>query len=414
MRARIAGVLVALGFLTLVSNRVPAVPVSCFLLASLLVIGRPGPIGWRLAAVWGFWLVSFLLTRESLSVLFSPAFHRRDGQIFFSMAPLLVASWASPPAGPAKKVLMAFCVLQAIVAFASSAVDLLGRRDLLLGVTFLFDEGGSVANYCGLYQAHNAAGSVQALCVLICASMAAFGSGARVRWTWGLLVAPLLWGVILSKSRGALLAMFIGLIVLGEMALRNRLLSRRALLGIAVVVVATASLYSARVVRRLGQFGDSAGTHRSRWEWWKRGLQEWMWSPLLGEGLGRYNDHGREWSGVKHLYYVVTRAEVVNAPTHAHNSYIHFLAEGGIVGLGLTVGLWTWLGWRFRRPRAPIRVAAFLGIAYLFPISMTEHYMGGGAMLLVLTSLVGAAWNQTDEPPFSPEGLQSGSTPVVV
>ena len=119
--------------------------------------------------------------------------------------------------------------------------------------------------------------------------------------------------------------------------------------------------------------------------------------------MGRFNDQEREWSGIKHLYYVVTKAKVVNNAAHAHNSYVHFLAEGGIVGLGVTVGFWGWIAWRLRRSREPLRIAAFLGVLYLLAISFTEHYMGGGAMLLVLSCLVGACWN-LPEPPTGPRG----------
>jgi O-antigen ligase len=175
-------------------------------------------------------------------------------------------------------------------------------------------------------------------------------------------------------------------------------MTRKALLGMGVALLVTFTLFGPGLAHRLGQFGDESGTHTARWEWWMRALREWTWSPFVGEGLGRYNDADRRWSGVKHVVYVVTKATVVNNAFHAHNSYVHFLAEGGIIGFGMTVGFWGWIAWRLRRSREPIRIAALLGILYLLAISMTEHYMGGGILLLVLSSIVGAAWSLPEAP----------------
>jgi O-antigen ligase len=393
MRARAAGVVAALGFLTLVSNRFPVLPASCLALATLIILGSPGPLGWRLAGVWAFWVASFLMTGESLRLLVSPEFHRRDGQIFFSTLPLLTFAWIRPDSRQCRGVLAAFWIAQALVAAVSCGFDLAGHRLALQGYSFYPDEGLETNNYCGFYQAHNAVGSVQALGVLVAATLSVFSVGPRARWFWGLLTIPLVWGVILSRSRGSLLAMSVCLLFLGGLALKRRSITRRALLGMGLVLGVTFALFGSGLTHRLGQFGDESGTHTARWEWWKRAVVEWTWSPVIGEGMGRYNDLDREWTGIKHVCYIVTKGTVVNSAFHAHNSYVHFLAEGGILGLGLTVGFWAWVAWKLRRSREPLRIAAFLGVLYLFAISPTEHYMGGGAMLLVLSSLVGAAWN---------------------
>src|SRR5882672_4725416 len=43
---------------------------------------------WLLLLPFGYWTLSFLMTRESLSVFFSPDFQRRDGAIFASLIPM--------------------------------------------------------------------------------------------------------------------------------------------------------------------------------------------------------------------------------------------------------------------------------------------------------------------------------------
>ena len=395
---RFAGFLTAVGFLSLVTNRTPLVTVACFGLGGLLALQPPKGVALAVLAVWAFWGLSFLSTFESFSTFASFDFHRRDGQIFFSLLPIVAMAWVAQGTTPFRLALALFCVVQAAVALLACGAEILGRTGTLEGMVYLRDESESVLNYCGLYRAHNAVGSVQALCCLAAVAMAAFGAGARMRLFWGLLSIPLFWGVILSKSRGSLLALAGALAGVAVLSWMRGAVSRRAILGVALVAVATGALFGPRVVARMGQFAERSGTHAWRWEQWKRAAQEWSWSPIVGEGLGRYNDEDRQWAGLKHFYFVVTKARVVNAPSHAHNSYLHFLSEGGLAGFCVTVGFWAWIAWKLRGSREPLRIAAFLGVLYLFAISLTEHYMGGGAMLLVLSSLVGAAWNLPEPP----------------
>lgn len=401
MRMRAASVIAALGFLSLVTNRLPLVPASCFALAALLTVRKPGNVALATGVVWAFWLASFLLTLESPRQLVSFEFHRRDGQIFFCMLPLVLFSGLRPDREKVTKLAAAFVVAQALIAVLGLVGHAGGWQRNLVGSVFLWDEGENpgLPNFTALYGAHNAAGSVLALGVLVAGAMAAFSEAARRRWFWGLIMIPLLWGEILSKSRGSFAAMSGGLGVLGFLALREGRVSKRALLGVALVVGITAATLGPIMARRMGQLPGERGALAWRLSLWKRAVQEWSWSPIVGEGMGRFNDKERRWSGVKGLYYVVTEAKAVNAPSHAHNSYVHFLAEGGVVGFGITVSFWAWIAWRLRGSREPLRIAAFLGVLYLLAISMTEHYMGGGAMMLVLSCLVGTAWNQPQPTP---------------
>ncbi|HXX93518.1 MAG TPA: O-antigen ligase family protein, partial [Planctomycetota bacterium] len=303
MRARAAGLVAGLGFLTLLTNRFPLVPAGCLLVAAVLGVRWPTSLDWRVVGVWAYWVGSFLMTQEPLSLLFSRDFHRRDGQIFFSTLPLLVFAWVAPRAAHSRAVLATFWVLQAVVAAVSGGFDLAGHRSVLHGLSFYPDEGPEASNYCGFYQAHNAVGSVQGLGVVVSAALSAFSSEARTRRFWGLLALPLLWGVILSNSRGSFLAMAFALLVLGVLSQKRHVLRRRTLAWVGLALLITTVLLGSGMVHRLGLLRKSEGTHAGRWAWWKRALEEWSWSPVVGEGMGRYNDHDREWSGVKHVIY---------------------------------------------------------------------------------------------------------------
>jgi len=93
---------------------------------------------------------------------------------------------------------------------------------------------------------------------------------------------------------------------------------------------------------------------------------------------------------------------VVNDDSHAHNSYLHFLAEGGIVGLTLMLGIWLatlrWLvlvkdsfkqdsfGWMFAHGvQACVVLELFM--------SLTEHMMGTAVSSLTVFTMVGMLLN---------------------
>lgn len=393
--------LAGVGFLSLVTNRLPLVTVLAWtaaaVAAGVVPLRRPPPrprLEVGVGLVWAYWIAGYALTGESWAHFFSYEFHRRDGRIFFSLLPLLVLSWVRIEARQASRVFSIFCAVQGLVVAAALPAFVGDGAHALYGVLFVDSNTPEhLPFFVGLYRAHNAAGSVLALCTLAAVALALFAPTPRAWWGWALLAVPLQMGVLLSKSRGSILALGVGLACLVVAAVRKRRLTGKAVALAVLVLLVDAALLGPMLVRRFAEFTIPGDTHTVRLREWKRAAEEWTASPFVGQGMGRFNDEEREWSGRKPLYYVVTRARVVHNDAHAHNSYVHFLSEGGILGCALTVGFWIWAAWRLGRFVEAFAVAARTAILFLMAISLTEHYMGGGAMLRVLSSLVGAAWS---------------------
>jgi O-antigen ligase len=104
-----------------------------------------------------------------------------------------------------------------------------------------------------------------------------------------------------------------------------------------------------------------------------------------------------EFKGVKGLVWVETTGIIVNDDSHAHNSYLHFWAEGGIIGLWLTLRIWrcAWTELSFFESKLQkselyrlIRGSKACLLATLM-LSFTEHILGKGSVVLVLMSLIG-------------------------
>jgi O-antigen ligase len=134
----------------------------------------------------------------------------------------------------------------------------------------------------------------------------------------------------------------------------------------------------------------------TRFFYYQRAFDEFVQSPIVGAGFGRFNDQLKIYSGIPHLLYFATGGSVVNNDEHAHNSYLHFLAEGGVVGLGLM--LWMWIAlFRWIKAQKKIFAAASFGdcfahgiqacIVLEFLMSFTEHMMGTAVSSLTVLTL---------------------------
>jgi O-antigen ligase len=148
---------------------------------------------------------------------------------------------------------------------------------------------------------------------------------------------------------------------------------------------------------------------------WKYSWHLFEQSPLVGIGFGRFNDTTLEFSGVPHVVNLAVDGEVYVGSTirweldqlmtstgNAHNSYLHMLAETGIVGLGLFLYLW-WMMYRVCRTEYPPYTseatdpfaAAYCrgcqaAIICLGVASLAGHALAAPSGGVLLTTVVGA------------------------
>jgi len=65
---------------------------------------------------------------------------------------------------------------------------------------------------------------------------------------------------------------------------------------------------------------------------WPEAIHDFFISPLFGIGFSRYNDPSTSYEGIKYLIYLNNSSTIIDSAAHAHNSFLHILAENGIVG----------------------------------------------------------------------------------
>jgi hypothetical protein len=141
------------------------------------------------------------------------------------------------------------------------------------------------------------------------------GQSSHVRWRDGLIFGALL---VLGAAGAALLR---------RVALP--VLPRRVLIGIGAVVIAALVVVVVVKGGGSGAVGNdpsrlTSGSSNFRFTWWGQAVHGWEHDKLLGTGAGSFH--------VTNLKY---RTSFLDYTTEPHNLPLQFLAEVGIVGLGL-------------------------------------------------------------------------------
>lgn len=151
---------------------------------------------------------------------------------------------------------------------------------------------------------------------------------ARHRMTaWPVALLLLFGGVLSTGSRGALAAaaVLLAISAIGLLSSRIGTLLMAGTTVLVAVLLFVPDILSRLVlpgVDRLLTSAENAGTD-PRWRLWGRAWELWLDHPLLGVGVGQFTEYSvgltpfRQW----------TEGQV------AHNTFLSFAAEGGIVGL---------------------------------------------------------------------------------
>lgn len=207
----------------------------------------------------------------------------------------------------------------------------------------------------------------------------------RTPWTL-VQVGLLAGGVILTASRGALVTLVVAAIVGALMVSRGRI--RIVLLGLGVAAGAffgalRSGLLAATGIPAIDRLQSSTLSigDDPRLALWTRALELWEEHPFLGVGIGQYRrfsaDAYRELaSGYGYI---------------AHNTFLSFLAEMGVVGLALCVVPLSLLVWKVYSTESlprPLRNAFVIGMAVIAMEMMVLNFQ----TLRFVWVFIGIAW----------------------
>ena len=207
----------------------------------------------------------------------------------------------------------------------------------------------------------------------------------------------MLWGLILTYTRGAWIGFAGGVLTVAATVRRGRW----ALIGGLLLLVAGALVSPYELRHRFLSMADpeEAGV-RERIYMWKSGFAMWRERPILGVGPG----------GVKRDYVRYAREEALKKRTgHVHNTPLQILVERGV--LGLAAWLWLWIAFyahairRLRQlPAEAVAERALVvgGIAAItgFLIGgLSEYNFGDSEVVMVAWAIMALPWSAAKEEP---------------
>ncbi len=260
-------------------------------------------------------------------------FYRRDGNVFVSFMPILIC-------GTLMIRLNVERLVRQFVIWASFANIVLMIVFFLTGGTIFFNEEGV---YHFLFESHNAAGGCLSI---ICSLSLGIYFGGRKSLFWLAINLANLTGLFLTISRGSVLAMIASIFVV--LVLKERY--AKTIVGLTAASIMGVLVYTYPLWIQTGKpngFEDvgaveglesrDANVIDRALYLWPRATDLFLRSPIVGTGFGSFDDMPYHLKGISGVFsYNVPEAANFTA-AHAHNSYLHILAETGLVGLGLFV-----------------------------------------------------------------------------
>lgn len=343
------------------------------------LFNRPVPkFYFFLLMVYAYFLVSTLI--YSPSVLLVPEFYRRDGNFFVTYIPIVIL-------GLIQLNIKLDGLIQKFVIWASFFS--------LMAYIILPPEAPHLHHLA--FISHNAAGGFIAMVLAL-----SLGLYLEKRQPFFLLVSLLdfflLWE---TGSRGTILAFlitFVQVIVLKER------FTKLMIIGATITMLVILSFVYPLWIQSGGQYSESyilshlpfnvtrAGTFLVRGlSLWPRAWDNFLKSPVWGQGFGSYDDvpyHFEDFG----FAILNTGKNYIHSAAHAHNSYLNFLSETGLIGF-LLVFLFLYSLHNFIKRKLPAIGLNNLGLLLAFWVavwsSFTEHRLTTPSQMLPFTILIG-------------------------
>jgi O-antigen ligase len=361
-----------------------------------------------LVVAYFYWLLSYALTGATLENLVSFDFLRFDGALFIAYLPLLLVTDVRLDPLFIRRIVGVFLTIMSVVALVGLAEFFNGTIGSLLlsrlpePLQFLHDASLSSDIFQGFFRAHNAAGGIYAMAALIAFSLLILGKNPTFRSVPTFWVACNFVGLVLTQSRTGYLG-FVGALLL--VFFRRRETRRNAFKYSVLILVPLYYLLQVQPVvnQRTEAVSDLEDPNVvMRFVYYQRAFDDFVQSPIIGTGFGRFNDDLKGFVGIPNLVFVATSGQSVNDDLHAHNSYLHFLAEGGIIGMGLMLSVWISTFLWIEREKTIFAQGSFgrclaegiqACIILEFAMSFTEHMMGTATSSLTVYTFSGLFLN---------------------
>ena len=391
----------------LLMNKYPYFAIASFLIILILAIifvlyfkritSQHAELLGILIIIYLYLILSYFISNQGIGNFLSYQFFRYDGNFFFAYIPFFAL------AVPYFNYKNAIKFYINILFITFSLFSIFGLYGFVTGNNFMGMIEGTRDRglmYLALNSAHNATGSVFAA-VSIISLVFTLRTKGKKRIYYLIVFLLVLGGLLITKSRGSYIGFATGFTVIMWYYFRSW---KKYLIMLASLIIAgVPALYFSGLVNNMPDFFDfTSGTSAVRLNLWDKALYLFSQSPIFGTGFARYNDAGYEnirLVGIKQVFAFFIEPKFDYSSAHAHNSYLHFLAEIGILGLALFLFFWVlcyiklFKGFKYIRDSFSknIFISGMGVIAVLFGLSLTEHYFTSPTIIMCLAVFISLA-----------------------
>lgn len=291
---------------------------------------------------------------------------------------------------------------------SSSIVCFLGILQYMIpSIVYPFPKQMIREHFKGFFSHHLHSGGFYSITTILALSLAIFWrcESRRKVYLWAFFFLNLT-GLILTMARSYYISVSILLLIL--LTVKNWrwfAFGVVAFVGILVLLLS----FPNPIENRIKTLSDpNFASNKERVYMWKAAIEMFKEHPIAGVGKGNWGKEAKE------NYFPRFKNEwpVFGAHAHAHNSYLTWLAETGIIGLILFLSFWFSLAWALFTALSKVQAGSFefaliigsLGsLGNLFIAGMFENNFGTAVVLLLITLIIGLSLNPSNSPKVSVE-----------
>ncbi len=203
-----------------------------------------------------------------------------------------------------------------------------------------------------------------------------------------------------TQTRGALIGLIIGIGLMGVMAITMKVVPKFLRLSgfvvLALVLIATGVVYSNRnsswvqnnnTLSRVVSISATDTTSEARLLTWEAGLKGVAEKPIFGWGAERFNVVFNKYFPQEVYRHASSRVWY----DRAHNIYIEYLVQGGVIGLVLYLAIFVYAFWLLRRnyveTKNPGAFIVFMGLFVAYGIQNAFVFDSINTYILLILAL---------------------------
>jgi len=358
-----------------------------------------------LIIIYLYFIFSYFFSGQSLQNFFSYRFLRYDGNFFFCYIMFFVFSI---PFFDYEKALNLYFKF---IFFTFTVLSLFGLTEYLFDKTdFTIQKEVYAGKFFHAFNVtHNATGSVYSIVCIFALVFFLREKNIYKKMGYIFILACCILGLLITKSRGSYVGLAAAFVFVLWMNYRS---VKKFFMSVSIIfAVSIPFLYITGAYKRILQIFDFKATTTIRFDLWERAWNLFSQSPIVGVGFGRYNDifENSRLQGIRGLADIYIDPNFVINDAHAHNSYLQFLSETGVLGLFLLLLFWFLCFYKINRAfintENEFSKKAYLcglgAIISLLTISLTENYLSATTVMIcvsiIITLCLGLIWQNNKE-----------------